>query len=284
VILLFSSAVALACPPTAAEVARARAAFDDAEVEAAGRLIEAAVEDLGCQTEVVQTATLLALYRLDGMVALSRMNEKSAVYATIRAVTVDPGDAPPPEYGPELADLHRVWSDRLSSATAVLDVNGGGTVYVDGRPVTHGGRLTVLQGEHVVQVVNGQGLVSDVRDVTGDLTVNTGLPAPIGPNPVPLDEVPDRPKPVGAPRKRPVPVWIAGAGAMVVGGALVGVASGQEAAFKERIFPDVASVDRAASRVRVAYAAGYGVSVIGIGLLATNAVGLPASASVTLRW
>ena len=66
---------------------------------------------------------------------------------------------------------------------------------------------------------------------------------------------------------------------------MLGVAAWQdEVGFQKRDFPDVASVDRAASQIRTTYVMGYGLAGIGGGLLATNAIGLPASASVRLRW
>lgn len=286
--------VAWGCAPTAVEVGRARAAYDDAEIEQAGRILEATVEGLGCQTARVQTSVLLELYRLDGLVALSRMNEKAAVYATIRAATVDPDAPPPPEYGPELAELYATWSDRLRNATASLSVDGGGTVYVDGQPITHGGRRTVLQGEHLIQVDSGTAVGSDVRDVTGDLVVRTGLPAPIGvsgpaPMPVPRPVPGVRPTPpvdpVPSERSRPMALWAAGGAVAGVGVVLLGVATYQdEVAFPKRQFPDIASVDRAASRIRATYGVGYALTAVGGGLLVTNAVGLPTSVGVRLRW
>lgn len=286
--------VAWGCAPTAAEVGRARAAYDDAEIEQAGRILEATVEALGCQTSRVHTSVLLELYRLDGLVALSRMNEKAAVYATIRAATVDPDAPPPPEYGPELAELYTTWSDRLRNATASLSVDGGGTVYVDGQPITHGGRRTVLQGEHLIQVDSGAAVGSDVRDVTGDLVVRTGLPAPLGvPGPVPLPVPAPEPgitrvppvDPDARARRRPVALWAAGGAVAGVGVVLLGVATYQdEVAFPKREFPDVASVDRAAAGIRATYGVGYALTLVGGGLLVANGVGLPASAGVRVRW
>lgn len=283
--MLWSIAIAWACPPTGGEVARARAAFDDAEVELAGAVLEQAVAQLGCQTSVVDPQALLELYRLDGLVQLSRLDEKSAVYATIRAVTVDPEAPPPASYGPDLAALYAVWSDRLRSATAVVEAEGGGTVFVDGRPLAPGERRSVLQGEHVIQVLGPGGLRSEVRDLTGDLVVRTGIPA------APTAIGPEQPAPIPPPRverpgrRRPAPLWIAGAASLAVGGGLLGVAIWQdEVVFANKVWPDPQAVDRAASQVRIAYIAGYGFAGLGTGLIATNAVGFPMAAGVRLRW
>ncbi|MCB9677524.1 MAG: hypothetical protein H6737_20615 [Alphaproteobacteria bacterium] len=289
---------AWACPPTATQVAQARAAFDDAEIEQAANILQSAVENLGCQTAVVDGLTLLELYRLDGLVALSRMDTKAAVYATIRAVTVDPSAAPPPQYGPELAELHHTWSDRLRTSTATLGINGGGGVWVDGQAMTHGNTRVVLQGEHLLQIDMGGDFASHVMDVTGDHVVETGappppgvpgpvmpgpMPAPVGPRPVPVPApVPIVPSPLPDPldpdrpkkRKRPVALWAAGGAALVAGGATFGWAAYQdEVVFPSRQFPDEPSVDRAASQVRIAYGTGYGLMGVGGVLLVTNAIG-----------
>ncbi len=205
------------CPPTATEVQRARAAFDDAEVAQAATILEEALEGLACQEQVVAGIDLLELYRLDGLVALSRMDDKAAVYATIRAVTVDPSAVPPTSYGPDLAQLHRTWADRLSGSTATVGVTGGGTVWLDGQPMSHGRTRVVLQGEHLlqVQVVPDGEIASHLLEVTGDELVETGVPAPPGvpgprmpglsdPEPAPQPVQPGPTVPVPAPP--PVPI------------------------------------------------------------------------------
>ncbi|MEZ4318225.1 MAG: hypothetical protein R3F61_12015 [Myxococcota bacterium] len=291
-------ASAWACPPTADDVQRARAAFDDAEIEQAANILAGTVENLGCQTQVVDGGVLLELYRLDGLVALSRMDTKAAVYATIRAVTVDPNATPPRSYGPELAELHRTWSDRLRTSTSTVGVKGGGGVWLDGQAMLHGSTRVVLQGEHLLQIdVNGE-LASTVMDVTGDVVVDTGvpgppgvpgpvMPAPIGPVPVPQPVVPmpvpepvvpnPRPEPLDPDRpgrRRPTALWVAGGAALVAGGAALGWATYQdEVVFPKRQFPDPASVDRAAGQIRVAYGTGYGLVGVGGVLLVTNAIG-----------
>jgi len=288
------AAAAWACAPTATEVGRARAAFEDAEVELAGEILQGAVDDLDCQQTVVEGLVLLELYRLDGLVALSQLDHKGAVYATIRAVTVDPSAAPPAAYGPELADLHRTWSERLKNSTATIRVDGGGVVWVDGQRMTHGATRVVLQGHHLLQTEVAGELGSVIMEVSSDHLVQTGVPAPVDavgpvppspvpvPKPVPLGSLdpldpldpelldPDPPKK----RRRPVALWAVGGLALAAGGASFGWAAYQdEVVFPNQQFPDQASVTRAAGQVRVAYGTGYGLMGVGGVLIVSNAVG-----------
>jgi hypothetical protein len=299
------------CPPTATEVQRARMAFDDAEVAEAATILEQALEDLTCQTRVVAGIDLLELYRLDGLVALSRMDDKAAVYATIRAVTVDPSAVPPVSYGPELASLHRTWADRLSGSTATVGVSGGGTVWLDGQQMTHGSTRVVLQGEHLLQVqlvADGE-IASHLLEVNDDELVETGVapppgvpgpnmpavapdpmppPRPVGPQPNPAPVPLPAPVPVPEPilpepldpldpekraRKRPAALWILAGTAVAAGGASFGWAVYQDEAFDQRPFTDPAQIDRAAQQIRVGYGAGYGLLGVGGVLLVTNTIG-----------
>lgn len=293
-IVAISMALAAPCPATAEEVARARAAFDDAEVELAATVVTDAMRDLACQSDQVPAGVLLELYRLDGLVALSQMDQKAAVYATIRAVTVDPSSTPPALYGPELAELHSVWSERLSRSTVVLGVSGGGTVFLDGLPMAHGDTRVVVQGEHLIQISGATALRSEVVDLTAHRVVQTGLAPPPGVAPPimpgtaapPVPTVPV-PRPVGggvAPnpvgdgsrpgRRRPTALWILGGAALAAGGGALGWALYQdEVVFENSVYPDEASVDRAATQINIAYGTGYGLLGVGGVVVARNAVG-----------
>lgn len=276
-LLLFATLLtAWACPPTADEVARARALFDDAEPEQAAELLESALGDLGCQTTVVTRPTLLELYRLQALVALARGLDTDAAEATLRAVTVDPLAAPPSSYGPELADLHRSWAGRLSGTRVVVSVLGGGRVFVDGEPLRHGQESRIVKGHHLLQI-EGEGPLRSVLDLLdANRSVVTGLPSPEAPKPtgprvggvVPQVEVVQR-------RWRPAVLWVAGGLVTATGAGLTLAASQQERAFHERYYDDWQLVDRHAYRIQSLYIAGY--STLGAGgiVLTTGMVGLP---------
>ncbi|MCB9668521.1 MAG: hypothetical protein H6736_03000 [Alphaproteobacteria bacterium] len=274
-IALLLALSAWACPPTSGEVARARAAYDDAEVEEAAAIVDAALTQLGCQTTVVDRETLLDLYRLDALVALARAEDREAVEATMRAVTVDPLATPPATYGPELVDLHRSWAGRMSDKRVEVGVLGGGTVYIDGEPIRHGQRMTVVKGHHLVQIDGQGGLTSVVDVLNGDRSVVTGLPSPEPePRPKPVDAPPvPAPKPVPQ-RWRPVALWAVGGGLAAVGAGAVALAARQEKAFKVGTFEDPDAVDAAAVRIRVLYITGYAMAGAGTVTLGTNVVGL----------
>ena len=154
---------AVACPDVSDEVEAGWAAFDDAELQQAGGHVKSAYDALDCQKTVVPTRTLLGLYRLDALISMSTADRDGGVYATIRAVTADPESSPPETLGPDLAELHQTWVVRLSGTKAVLEVTGGGDVWVDGQPLPAPRRIEVLEGEHLLQYESGDGFMSVVR-------------------------------------------------------------------------------------------------------------------------
>lgn len=267
---------AWACPPTNTEVLRARAAYDDAEPDIADEILTTAEEQLGCQTTVVARQTLLELYRLQALVHLARAEDTEAVEATMRAVMIDPLATPPPDYGPEMVGLHRSWAGRMSDKRAVVNVLGGGRVFIDGEPLTHGQEMTVVRGQHLVQIEGSTGLTSVVDVLDRNRAVVTGLPSPeADPDNALPPPGPSTPPKVQNTRWRPAVMWIAG-GVLAAGGAGTALlASRQEQAFHERTYADFREVDKDAYRIRTLYAVGYSTLAAGGITLGTVTVGLP---------
>jgi hypothetical protein len=214
------------CPKVADQVAEALEALDQAEIEAARQRVAQGYGALSCQTEVVDTETLLELYRVDGLIALAQSDPKGMVYATLRAVAAshDAG-RPPDRYGPELQASFDKWAERLQQDLVTVTVADGGAAWVDGRPVDAAHPLQVIEGEHLLQTVDAGGRFSSrVEEIAGDYVMTTGIPlqgqsVPISkplPDPVPLE-----PKPLVM-RKRP-PALVIGtiASAGIAGIALV---------------------------------------------------------------
>lgn len=169
--------------------------YGDAELDGANVSLQAAEDSLGCQTAPVPTETLLELYRLDALVALSQADREAAVYSTIRAVVVDPTGVPPAEYGPQLAELHASWATRLGGATLPISVDGASAVWIDGRPLDVKATVQVIPGEHLIQWQDATGFTSHVVDV-GAAYVVRGVPA-AGSEivPPPGEKPPKEPKP-----------------------------------------------------------------------------------------
>lgn len=278
-IALLLSAITWACSPTALDLGQARLAFDDAEIASADAILARAEEQLRCQAQPVSRPTLLELYRLRALVALAAADDRTAIEATMLAVVVDPLATPPPEYGPELLELHRTWAGRLSDKRVTVDVVGGGKVFVDGEPLLHGQRLSVVRGRHLVQIEGKIGLVSSVENLEGDQTLRTGRPVP---GPARADVLASRPvgpkpavvEPDGR-RRRPLALWVTTGVLAAAGGGLATLAALQERDFHESTYADWQVVDRDAVRIRSMYGAGYGLlGAAGLSVV-TVSIGLP---------
>ena len=169
------------CPRLDHLVVEAWALYNDAEIEAAEKKIEEAREQRGCQRVLVKHETLLELHFLDALLAITLEDAEAAQAAMIRAVAVEPTDGRPPEdYGPDLIALYEHWSSVLAEARVQVSVRGGGIVYVDGRSASRASPLSVLPGEHLIQVAETGLIVSHVTEIQEDQVVHTGLPEDAG--------------------------------------------------------------------------------------------------------
>jgi hypothetical protein len=294
-LIAWLTAAALACDPLDVDLAAARHSVDDAELDDARRSLQAAYDGLGCQSAPVPTADLLALYRLDAAVAFAQEDEKAALYAVLRAVAADHVDGMSADVdGPDLAALYHIWAARLAETLVTVSVQGGGTVWVDGRAATDGQPVHVAQGEHLIQVQTASSLDSQVVELSADRAFATGsplVPAPVPlpvPTPVPLP--PPLPAPIAATRHHldvPSTVgWISGLAVGAAGGALLGWAWLQEQAFLGDSYVDATyggcargapcyapartdAIRADTERIRTAYVAGYSLAGSG-GLLFTG--------------
>lgn len=295
------------CAPVDEQVSRAWDAFYDAELEEAKDTVSSAVQSLDCQSELVSSETLMELYRVDALISLTKDDRKGSVYATIRAVTVDPNSGPPADMGPELAELYADWSQRLGDSKIAVRLADGGEAWVDGNPLVTGEYAELIAGEHLIQYRADGVIHSSVEELTGNWVVVTGPPilntdggAPMttGPDPVPYAlpsraVVTDSSLPSDSGRRRLWEFGLAGALTTAAGGAMLGVSVVEEQRFLSLDYLDstyngcargqdcyqVAREDtiRAdANRVHLLYGSAYGLLTVGVATSLVSIIGLPA--------
>jgi hypothetical protein len=225
-LLLFTIAAASAsepCPSVEALVREASDAFSDAEVALARQLLAKAGEALSCQDEVVSRETLLDLYHLDALASVAAQDPKAALFAIIRAVTVDPDALPPVDVGPELLEQHRQWSLRLRDDRLwVQTTDPGARVWIDGREIAMVAE-PIISGEHWVQWRRDEGWRNELLTLVDGPSPNgfpllVSRPAARPSQPSVVPEADDDTTPTRRPKRWGLAV---GTGAAVVGGGLI---------------------------------------------------------------
>lgn len=277
---LFAADVAdAACPDVADQTKRAWAEYQSAELPAATALLVEAVDGLACQTEPLEAASLLELYWLSALVALSNDDAVKMRWALRRAVAADHTQRPPVAFGPELRSM---WERMAAQASLVsVFVDGDLPAWVDGREIGPGASVQVATGLHVIQVSDGLEVSSRVVDLSMSETVSTGsIPEP------------DPPPPVARRARRPPVLFVATA---VAGAASAfAIASGvrSERSFRQSRYNAVSydfcrfdqscypivrenAIRADAGRINAAYGVGYGLAAVTGGLLTLTISGLP---------
>jgi hypothetical protein len=294
-----ATALAAPCPDLSQVTEEAWAAFNDAELQEAKDHLKRGVDSLACQERAVSTDELLGLFRLDGLVSLAQEDRKGAVYATIRLVTIDPDALPGEELGPEFADLHQTWADRLSESVVSITVQGLGEAWVDGRVLTQDVPHAVVAGEHLLQVYDDAGWHSTVQELAEDTVLITGeglevVPlAELEPEPPENGDILDPELPPPRQRRHRSSMLIAGGIGVAGGAGLLAYGFIEERAFKSRDYDadtyggcvqddecyDLArerEIRNDASTIRALYATGYVLTGIGVAVLGTELFILPA--------
>jgi hypothetical protein len=306
-LLIAGAASAADCPPVGEQVTRAWDAFYDAELEEAKNTVSAAVQSLKCQSELVNTETLMELYRVDALISLTKDDRKGSVYATIRAVTVDPNSGPPSDMGPELGELYADWSQRLGESKIAVRLADDGEAWVDGKKLVTGEYTELIAGEHLIQYRDDEMIRSSVEELTSNWVIVTGPPIPntkggaptsTGPDPIPY-ELPSRVAateatiPQESGRRRPWGFGLAGALTTAAGGAMLGVSVAEEQRFLSLDYLDATyngcargqdcyqsaredAIRADANRVQVLYGSAYGLLTAGVATSLVSIIGLPA--------
>ena len=283
--LLLLAHIALAqaqeCPNVQDSVDKAYVAFEDAETELAREEIQQAYQSLGCQQEPVPTAALMELYHLDALTALSAEDVQGATYATIRAISANPSVSPPQSMGPEIAEMHATWSARLKDSKVTLMMEDPeASFWVDGVALTVGVEQLVVEGEHLLQVMRGDVMTSEVVEVSTKLSgiapwnlkiirPETALPEAVSTT---SEKAPKKPKR----QSKGAAKWgvtLTGAAIALGGGAVLGLGAYEEQQFTRRVYDleNYASegeregaIRDDAAKVNQLYILGYGL--VGVGL------------------
>jgi len=289
VLALMESAAAQPCPALQERVQAAWDSFEVAELDSAAALITEAASELSCHTEIVQAEDLLALYRLQALLALTAEDREAMEAATRRAVAVQHVDGSPPEkFGPELSELYGVWAERAASELIDVSVDGAGGVWVDGRAAP----VTVARGVHLLQIELPDAVASQVVELLADHTVATGgRVAPVLPDPSVLAATPPRARWLD--RRRPAAVWLPAIATGAASGLALatGVRSERSfggSAYDGAVFGDcaygascygdarAAAIRADARRIDIAYGVGYGLAAVTAGLFSVTVTGLRA--------
>lgn len=268
----------------------AYAAYNDAETEMAIGLLRKAHEALECQTKPVEQSALISLYHLDALTALSAEDQKGAVYAMIRAISVDPTALPPQSMGPEIAEMHSTWSARLQTATLSLSIaDDASPLWIDGQLLGPGESRKLVEGEHLFQREDDGAFRTVVVDVSAKISesspwfvrIESAAPKPV------MESQPVVAPEKKAPKKKKNPkkavrlgVTLSGVAVAVAGGGLLGWGATEEAKFSNATYPlenfsnenqRVSTIEADARRINQLYMLGYGL--IGVGV-ATTSVGV----------
>lgn len=286
--LLWSGIVAAqaACPDVDGLVSEARSAFEDAEVQQARQTLGEAYQALNCQQATVPQDSLLSLYHLDALASIADEDSRAALFAVIRAVSVDPDAPPPREFGPELQGQHATWAGRLREDQVRVTVTDPDvTVWIDGLALGTEPR-DVVTGEHVVQARGPDGWTSRVMDLSVDGR-NRGFPLALDALPAPLRPTGGDPlRPPDTPEPRKINGGVVAIGSLLAVGGIGAIVGGRvlETRFAADPYSDAqyggcvradpcwveARADQIgadARRANALYLTGYGLTGIGVGMV-----------------
>ncbi|MEQ1569176.1 MAG: hypothetical protein ABMA64_26305 [Myxococcota bacterium] len=148
--------------PIAGMVSDALAAFQDAEVDSAMKLLGDADASLARLSAPISSRELSTLYETASLVQLVDGNAAAATANAVQAMIVDPYAKPASELGPEYAKLHKALLKSGVVNVVRIDVTGTGTAYLSGRPIEAGGSVDIATGKHLLQRQVGGKWVSEL--------------------------------------------------------------------------------------------------------------------------
>ena len=296
--LLTSLALADPCPDPAEQLQSANLAFEDAEVAQAQAHIDQAVAGLLCIEQPVDNDTLQELYGFAAVVAYASGDEVKARDAMRQLHTTSLSANPHAYFGPELTEMFDQVNASISQEPVELTIDSGWRrAWVDGELMSGGDRADVRVGRHLIQAPTGDGWFADRVSVNEDSVLGTdGQVAPVSMALAPEDP---RPDPVERPKRRHrTGLLVAGALTAAAGGGALVYGWQSESTFKVNPYDDanyggcavadacyadarIDAIQGDASRIRVAYLAGYALTAVGVGVVGTELFILPAPRGAT---
>lgn len=291
-LLVGQAAWAQGCPDLGDTLRQVSAAVDEVRLEEAEEMAGQATNALGCQTEVVNSLTLVALYQAAGAVQyfLGHFNDADDLFA--RAVAVAPASRLDPAYGDAPSTIYEnIRAATLSAAAGSLSGPDQVDAWVDGRPLSADYPLDVAPGHHLIQVrTPSGGLLNTVHRIApGEKLIVTRDGA--------VQVVRKERPPEGQPVQQPLitsgatPSEPGGrrVGLLAVGG--LGVAAGAVgivlASFSHEQFFQATSVDDLDTlrlRTNALAAGGIGLAAVGAGIVGVGVVPRKTGADVLFTW
>jgi hypothetical protein len=266
--LLPTAAHAQDCADLVGAVDAIAEALAQVEIDTAKALADQATSQLECQPEPVNTVMLTGLFQLTGAVAVFNGETADAEAAFARAVAISPTTPIDTVYGEDVSTLyHQVQRRLMDESGGALLLQGSATAWLDGRPVTMGKPVDVLVGHHLLQWQEDDGPMQ-AREIrvaaleTRQLTLGTIS-----------DEAQRR-----TPRPAPLPsqgmsglrkaTLAGGAGGVVVGGVLLVLAAGAQAAVYQETDPD--ALEGIQARNHALAIGGLGLAALGAGSIGVS--------------
>jgi len=294
-LLMAGAAWAQGCPDLGATLREVTAAIDEVRLEEAQVLTDRATDGLECQTEVVNSLTLVGLYQSAGAVAYFLGNFNQADDAFARAIAVAPASRLDPAYGDGPATIYENLREAtLGAAAGSLTGPEPVEAWVDGRPLSPDYPLDVPPGFHLIQVATPSGgLLNTVHRVAPgeDLIVTRDGAVQI--------KRKERP-PTDEPAQQPVITASGGGGVESTGGGRrvgllaaggLGIAAGAVgvvlASLSHEQFFQATSVDDLDTlrmRTNVLAVGGIGLAAVGAGMLGVGVIPRQSGAEVLFTW
>ncbi len=294
-VLLIGTAAAQGCPDLGETLREATSAIDEVRLEDAQVLLDRGTDGLECQTEVVNSLTLVGLYQSAGAVEYFLGNFNEADDAFARAIAVAPASRLDPAYGEGPATIYEKLREATLSASAG-SLTGPEPVeaWVDGRPLSADYPLDIPPGFHLIQVATPSGgLLNTVHRIApGEaLVVTRDGAVQVKRKERPADAPPPE-QPVitgtttsgggGSTGGRRVGMLAAGGVGLAGGAVLMVLASFSHQQFFQAT--DVDQLDSLRLRTNALGGAGVGLAAVGAGMLGVGVIPRQSGAEVLFTW
>ncbi len=153
-------------------VTGAWAAFNDAEVGQAKKLLGDAEAQLFNAKVPLSSDELGTLYQTRGMVYMVSGDAARASAAIAQSLIVDPGSEPIKALGPDFAKVHKSMAKVGLVQTVRVKVEGEGKALISGRSISPNSYVDVPAGAHLIQRQVGEAWTSEMVYITDGYTLS----------------------------------------------------------------------------------------------------------------